>query len=92
MTFFDKFGLCYLLIINLLAFFLFGIDKWKANHGRWRIRERTLLLSAALGGGLGALVGMKVWHHKTRKAKFAILVPVCLVAWAVAVVYFRFYF
>ena len=63
------------LLLNLVSFLLFGLDKWEAMHGRWRIPESTLLLSAALGGSTGAFLGMKMFHHKTRKAKFYLGVP-----------------
>ena len=63
------------LLLNLVSFLLFGLDKWKAMHGRWRIPESTLLLPAALGGSTGAFLGMKMFHHKTRKAKFYLGVP-----------------
>ena len=63
------------LLLNLVSFLLSGLDKWKAKHGRWRIPESTLLLSAALGGSTGAFLGMKMFHHKTRKAKFYLGVP-----------------
>lgn len=71
--------LVYLLIINLLTFFFYGIDKWKAKRGRWRIPEDTLLGLAAIGGALGAFCGMRVWHHKTLKRKFSIGVPALLI-------------
>ena len=75
-----KIVIYYLLGINLLAFLLFGIDKWKARQGRWRIPEATLLLLAALGGSIGALAGMCVFHHKTKHKKFAIGLPLILLA------------
>ena len=55
----------YLIALNIVTFFVYGIDKWKAKHGSWRISEATLLLLAIIGGSIGALLGMKVWHHKT---------------------------
>ena len=61
--------------VNLLAFVLFGIDKAKARAGRWRIPERVLLGTAILFGAPGAWIGMKVFHHKTRKPLFAWSVP-----------------
>ena len=67
--------LLYFLAVNLLAFALFGLDKWKAIHGRWRISERTLLLTAVAGGFLGAFMGMHCFHHKTRHKKFIYGVP-----------------
>ena len=71
----------YLTIINIVAFFLMGIDKKKAQTGAWRIPEKTLFLSAILGGSIGALAGMRVFHHKTRKTKFRLGVPVALLLW-----------
>ena len=71
--------LYYLLIINVVAFFLYGIDKLKAKHGKWRISELTLLLFAAAGGSVGAWVGMKIWHHKTQHWKCKIGLPLILV-------------
>ena len=68
----------YLLVINATAFLAFGIDKYKAKHGKWRISETTLLLLALLGGSLGAWCGMQVWHHKTMPNKFRFGVPAIL--------------
>ena len=53
-----------LLVINVITFFTYGFDKWKAKHGKWRISEATLLLLAVFGGSIGAWLGMKAWHHK----------------------------
>lgn len=69
----------YLLFINCFAFLLYGIDKSKAKHRRWRIPERTLILVAALGGSVGALLGMRLFHHKTKHLKFTIGVPLILI-------------
>lgn len=63
------------LLINLLSFSLYGLDKWKAVHGCWRISERTLLLAALAAGFAGALTGMYFFHHKTRHKKFVYGVP-----------------
>ena len=71
--------LIYLAIINVATFFTFGIDKWKAKRSKWRIREAALLMLAVLGGSFGALLGMKVWHHKTMHKKFKYGVPAILV-------------
>lgn len=68
----------YLLIINAAAFCAFGIDKTKARKNAWRIPEKTLLALALLGGSAGALLGMAVFHHKTRKKKFSIGIPLIL--------------
>lgn len=77
----------YLLGINLLTFFVYGIDKWKAKRDRWRIPEATLLMLAALGGSVGALLGMSVFHHKTKHKKFLIGIPLILLA-QLALAYF----
>ena len=58
--------LIYLAVINVVTFFVYGIDKWKAKKSKWRIRETALLGLAVLGGSVGAWLGMKVWHHKTQ--------------------------
>lgn len=73
-------AISYLLLLNGIAFVLFGIDKLKARKGRWRIPERSLLVVALLGGSIGAWLGIKVWHHKTLHKKFSIGVPliICL--------------
>lgn len=69
----------YLMIINVAAWIAYGLDKWKAKAGEWRIPERTLLILALIGGSLGALAGMMMFRHKTRKAKFVVGVPVMFV-------------
>lgn len=65
----------YLIVINILAFLLYGIDKHRAKIDAWRISERKLLLVAIIGGSLGALLGMHIFHHKTRKPLFAWGIP-----------------
>lgn len=69
----------YLLFINVIAFFIYGIDKRRARKGQWRISENILLGVALLGGSVGALFGMSVFRHKTRKKKFNVGVPMILV-------------
>ena len=73
-----KLILIYLLAINVFAFFLYGIDKWKAKRSKWRIPEMTLLSIAVIGGSVGAWIGMKVWHHKTMHKKFKYGIPLIL--------------
>lgn len=68
----------FLVSFNILAFIVYGIDKWRAAHGRWRIPESTLLGLAVIGGSIGALLGMKVWHHKTKHKKFVFGLPAIL--------------
>ena len=76
-----------LLLMNLLAFILYGVDKRKAQRGAWRIPEATLLLVAFLGGSVGAFLGMEIFRHKTKHAKFKILVPLFLVLHIALAVY-----
>ncbi len=68
----------YLVGINLAAFLVYGEDKRRAARQLWRISEATLLWLAVIGGAAGALAGMYVFHHKTRKAKFKFGVPLIL--------------
>lgn len=79
MTIYMKIILYYLLAVNLLTFISYGIDKWKARRNRWRIPEATLLLLAALGGSIGALLAMRVFRHKTQHKKFRYGVPAILI-------------
>jgi uncharacterized membrane protein YsdA (DUF1294 family) len=72
--------LYYLIAINVVTFLIYGIDKWKAKHSSWRISEATLLILAVIGGSIGALLGMKVWHHKTQHKKFKYGLPMILLA------------
>ena len=74
----------YLLLINLVTFLVFGLDKWKAKRKEKkdsvrRVPEKTLFLLSALGGSVGALLGMKVFHHKTLHKSFRFGIPAILV-------------
>lgn len=75
--------LVYLILINALALSLMLADKRKAQKNRWRIPERTLMAVAILGGSLGAMVGMNLFHHKTKHPKFSIGLPVIFAVQAV---------
>lgn len=77
----------YLIGINVLTFLLYGIDKWKAQKGKWRIPEETLIWLAIVGGSIGALLGMYLFRHKTKHKKFTLGIPVIILAQAV-IVYF----
>lgn len=68
----------YLAAINVITFIMFGADKARAVKGRWRISEAALILAALLGGSIGALAGMRIFHHKTKHRKFTIGIPVIL--------------
>ncbi|MCI7727158.1 MAG: DUF1294 domain-containing protein [Clostridiales bacterium] len=78
--------LYYLLIINAAGFLLMLVDKWKAKKNRWRVRESTLLLVAALGGSVGSLAGMYLFRHKTQHLKFTLGIPLILAAQCFVVV------
>ena len=82
--------LYYFLAINLIAFVLYGIDKLKARKNLWRIPESTLLLIAIIGGSIGALLGMYIWHHKTMHLKFKYGVPAILALQIAIWVYIAF--
>ena len=81
-----KLLLYYLLIINAAGFLLMLVDKWKAKKNRWRVRESTLLLIAALGGSVGSLLGMYLFRHKTLHLKFTLGIPLILAGQCIAVV------
>lgn len=72
--------LLYIVLINILTFFIYGIDKLKAKKSKWRVSENTLIGMAIIGGSIGAWLGMKIWHHKTLHKKFKYGVPLILVA------------
>ena len=65
----------YFAVVNVVAFALYGLDKYKAKTGAWRIPEKTLLGIAAIGGSIGALVGMNFFHHKTKHWYFKYGLP-----------------
>lgn len=71
----EKIIISYVIIINVITLIMYGIDKWKAKHSKWRIPEATLLIMAAVGGSIGAWTGIKLFHHKTLHKKFKYGVP-----------------
>ena len=73
----------YLLIMSVTGFVAMGIDKRRAIKKGWRISERTLLLIALLGGGIGSFLGMRVFRHKTKHLKFTIILPLSAVLYTV---------
>ena len=81
-----KILLVYLLTVNAAAFILMLVDKFKARRNLWRIPEATLMVSAAIGGSIGALLGMYTVRHKTQHPKFTIGIPVILALQVVAAV------
>ena len=83
-------ALIYLAVINVVTFFMYGVDKWKAKRSKWRIPEATLLLLAVLGGSIGAWLGMKTWHHKTLHKKFRYGVPIIIIVQIALIGYFLY--
>lgn len=82
-----KYLIIYFVIINCIAFCLYGIDKRRAKLKQWRISELNLLTVAFIGGSIGALLGMKMFHHKTKHIKFLILVPIFLILHIMIIAY-----
>ena len=68
-----------LIIMNLVSFALMGIDKRRAQRGAWRISEKALFLTTACFGGLGGVMGMRLFQHKTKHWYFRVLFPLLLV-------------
>ena len=83
----QKVFLAYIAVISFITFAAFGIDKWKAASHRWRISEAALIGLCLIGGSVGGLLGMHIFHHKTRKPAFFIGVPAILILQAVLLVY-----
>ena len=79
--------LYYFVCVNVLTFFVYGIDKSKARQGKWRISEATLLLFAVIGGSIGAWLGMRVWRHKTMHKKFKYGIPAILMIHIIVIGY-----
>lgn len=74
-----KYLIIYLIVINLVAFLAMYVDKRKAKYGKWRIPEQTLFILALIGGSIGAIAGMYIFRHKTKKLRFSVGFPVILV-------------
>lgn len=70
-----KYIIIYFILVNFIAFLMYGMDKKKAIDGKYRIAERTLLLIGVIGGSIGAMAGMKAFHHKTKHKKFVYGLP-----------------
>ena len=82
----------WLLLWSLVAFIAMGADKRKARKGKWRVPEATLFLFALLGGGLGATLGMHVFHHKTKHWYFRWGLPLILLVQLVLVIWLSLHF
>lgn len=82
--------LLYLLIINIIGFFMMWSDKRKAKKGKWRIPEQTLFIVTAIGGGIGTIAGMYTFRHKTKKLKFTIGLPALVILEILIIIYVKF--
>ena len=86
---FLKYVLYYLAVINAVTFLVYGIDKLRAKRGAWRIPEKTLFLLPIIGGSVGAIAGMKVFHHKTKHWYFKYGLPLILILQIALVVWLK---
>lgn len=81
----------YLVVVNLVGFLLMFIDKKKAQNNRWRIKEATLFLTAAVGGSIGSILGMQMFRHKTKHMSFVIGMPAILILQIALVVLYLYF-
>jgi uncharacterized membrane protein YsdA (DUF1294 family) len=77
----------YITVMSILAFAMMGIDKRKAHRHKWRISESNLFIVGLLGGGVGVLLGMNFFHHKTKHLKFTLGIPLVVLMNIVLLVY-----
>ncbi len=68
-------------VMSIITLVMYGVDKRRDQRNKWRISEFTLIIFSLLGGSIGALIGMKAFHHKTKKLKFEVLIPLTLIIW-----------
>ena len=87
---FTQIFIIYLIIINILGFLIMGLDKYKAKMGDRRIPENTLFTFTVLGGGVGTIAGMYLFHHKTKKMKFKIGMPLILILEILIFIYLKY--
>lgn len=81
----------YFVIVNLVTFIIYGLDKWKAKKSKWRFSEAMLLKLAIIGGSIGAWLGMKTWHHKTMHKKFKYGVPTIIIIQLLIIIIIIYY-
>ncbi len=86
-----KYILIYFAIINLIGFLMMWYDKHQAKWGNWRVPEKTLFMITFLGGGIGTLIGMYTFRHKTKKMRFVIGFPTILISEICLIIYFALY-
>lgn len=79
----------YLILINIIGFILILVDKIKACKNKWRIKENTLLFISIIGGSIGGLISMLIFHHKTKKNKFIIFIPLLILIQIIIYLYLK---
>jgi uncharacterized membrane protein YsdA (DUF1294 family) len=77
----------YLIVMNMVGFFSMGVDKKRAKSNEWRIKEKTLFFIAAIGGSAGSVLGMKIFHHKTKHRTFVIGMPSILIVQIILIMF-----
>ena len=86
-----KYLIIFILVMTVITFVVFGVDKWKAKNEKWRTPESTLFLLAIFGGSIGALLGMQIWRHKTQHWAFRLGIPLILLLQVAALLWYFFY-
>lgn len=86
-----KYFVIFVLVMSVITFIVFGVDKWKARNDKWRTPESTLFLLAIFGGSIGALLGMQIWRHKTQHWSFRLGIPLILMLQAAALIWYFFF-
>ena len=80
----------YFILINIICFFLYYIDKKKAINHKYRIPEKILIITSIMGGCFGSILSMHLFHHKTKHLKFKLLIPILCIIW-LFLIYKKFY-
>ena len=86
-----KYFVIFVLVMSVITFIVFGVDKWKARNDKWRTPESTLFLLAIFGGSIGTLLGMQIWRHKTQHWSFRLGIPLILMLQAAALIWYFFF-
>ena len=79
--------LIYIIVINILAFFIMGYDKYLAKNNKWRISEASLIFISLILGSIGAYLGMYKFRHKTKHIKFTVGIPVIFILNVITIYY-----
>ena len=86
-----KYFVICVLVMSVITFIVFGVDKWKARNDKWRTPESTLFLLAIFGGSIGALLGMQIFRHKTQHWSFRLGIPLILMLQAAVLIWYFFF-